>query len=195
MNVDAELEVWRGQWQSDTAVPLDLRRKVERQSRWMRISLILPILVTIAIGGWTAGWAVREPQPHVILLAIWTWILIVAAWTFTLRVNRGTWSPSAHDTAVFIDLSVRRCRATLAAVPFTSLFFVVQIIFVLGWVYRFSPAHSTPLVRWLFFGSLPIDIVWLCTAAFFGFLIWHRRRKLAELDYLLSLQEDTPPVG
>jgi hypothetical protein len=192
MNLDTELEVWRAQWQSDTTIPVNLRKKVERQSRLMRIALIPPILVTITIGGWTAGWAVHAPQPHIILLAIWTWALIAAGWTFTLVINRGTWSPSAHDTAVFVDLSVRRCRAALAAIRFESGFFVVHTVFVLGWVYKFSPAHSTPLLRWLFFSSLPIDILWLCTVALFGFLIWHRRRKQAELNYLLSLQGDTP---
>lgn len=192
MNVDAELEVWRREWQSETTVPVDLRRKVERQSRWMRIHLAAPVLVTITIGGWTAEWAVRAPQPHIIVLAIWTWVLIVAAWTFSLLVSRGTWSPSAQDTAAFIDLSVRRCRATLAAIRFSAAFFVVQMVFVLGWVYKYSPAHSTPLVRWLFLSSVLIDAVWLCTAAFFGFLIWWRRRKLAELAYFLSLREDKP---
>jgi hypothetical protein len=196
MNVDTELEVWRHQWQSDTAVPLSiqlgLRRKVERQSLLMRIALIPPILVTICIGGWTAAWAVRTPELNVVLLAVWTWILIVAGWTFTLKANRGNWSPSAQDTAVYLDLSVRRCRASLSAIRFTVGFFLVQVVFVLGWVYNNSPARGTPVLNWLFFSSVPIDAVWLCTVAFFSFLIWRRRRKRAELAYLLSLREDMP---
>jgi hypothetical protein len=44
MNVDTELEFWRQQWQSGTTVPLDLRRKMERQSRFMKINLIGEIL-------------------------------------------------------------------------------------------------------------------------------------------------------
>jgi hypothetical protein len=192
MNVDAELELWRRQWQSDTAVPVDLRRKVERQTRLMRIGLIAPILVTLTIGGWTAGWAIRAPQPNIILLAVWTWILIAAAWTFGLKVNRGNWSPSAEDGAAFVALSLRRCRANLLAVRFAAIFFLVQVAFMLGWEYNNSPAQGTPLLAWLFFSSVPIDAVWLCTLAFFGFLIWYRRRKLSELAYFLSLQEDTP---
>jgi hypothetical protein len=190
MNVDIELEIWRRQWQSDTAVPLDLRRKVERQSRLMRIALIAPILVTITIGGAMAAWAVRAPQPNNILLAVWTWILIAVAWTFGLRVDRGNWSPSAEDAVVFVDLSLRRCRAKLSSIRFAAGFFLVQIVFVLGWVYNNSPVRGTPLLTWLFFSSIPIDAVWLCTVVFFGFLIWYRRRKLAELAYFLSLRED-----
>lgn len=192
MNVDTELEAWRRQWQSESSVPVDLRRMVDRQSRWMKTHLASQVLVTITIGGATAAWAVRDPQPHIILLAIWTWVLIVAAWTFSLRVGRDTWSPSAQDTAAFIDLSVRRCRARLAAIPFASGFFLVQMVFVLGWVYKYSPEHSTPLWKWLLFSSLPIDTVWLCTVAFFGFQIWLRRKKRAELAYFLSLGEDKP---
>lgn len=188
MNIDAELGVWRSQWQSDTSVPVDLRRMVERQSRWMKFHLLSEVVVTITIGGWTAGWAVRDPQPHIILLAIWTWVLIVAAWTFSLRGSRGNWSPSAQDTSVFIDLSVRRCRARLAAIRFSAGFFLVQMVFVLGWVHEYSPAHSMPLLKWLSFSSLPIDAVWFCTAAFYGFLIWLRRRKAGELSYFLNLR-------
>lgn len=194
MNVDTELEVWRRQWQSDTTIPLhiqhDLRRKVQRQSRLMRINLIPPILVTITIGGWTAEWAVRAPQPDIILLAVWTWALIAAVWSFALKVNRGNWSPSAEDTAVFVGLSMRRCRASLTGIRFAVGFFLVQVAFVLGWVYNNSPVRGTPLLRWLWFSSVPIDAVWFCTVVFFGFLVWYRRRKLAELAYLHSVRED-----
>ena len=38
-------------------------------------------------------------------------------------------------------------------------------------------------------GSVPVDVVWLCTVVFFAFLVWYRRRKRAELEYFLSLQE------
>jgi hypothetical protein len=192
MNVDTELEVWRQQWQSGTAVPLDLRRKVERQSRFMKLGLIADILVTITMGGATAGWAVHSPQPENVLLAVATWIFIATAWTFSLTVNHGAWSPSAQNTAAFVDLSVRRCRGRLAAVWFAAGLFLAQIVFVLGWVYRNSPAHRQPLFTWLLFGSIPIDIVWLCTVAFFGFLVWYRQKKRAELAYLLGLQEQMP---
>jgi len=192
MNVDTELEGWRQQWQSCTAVPLDLRRKVERQSRFMKISLIGEALVTIIIGGAVIGWAARSPDAGTVLLAVGTWVYIAIAWAFSLTVNRGSWSPSAQNTAAFVDLSVRRCRGRLAAVWFAAGLFLFQIVFVLGWVYHYSPAHLPPLLTWLFFGSIPIDIVWICTPAFFGFLLWYRRRKRAELACLIGLQEQMP---
>ena len=90
--------------------------------------------------------------------------------------------------ATFVELSVRRCRGRLAAVWFAAGLFLFQVVFILGWVYRNSPAHREPVLTWLLFGSIPIDIVWLCTLAFFGFLVWYRRRKRAELAYLLRLR-------
>jgi len=189
MNMDTELEAWRRQWQSGATVPLDLRRRVERQSRFMKIALFGDILVTIVIGGAAAGWAFRSPQPDIVLFAVATWVFIATAWIFTLTVNRGNWSPSAQDTAAFVDLSVRRCRGRLSAIWFAAGLFLFQSVFVLGWVYRNSPAPRQPLWTWLFFGSIPIDVVWLCTLAFFAFLVWYRRRKRTELAGLLSLRE------
>lgn len=194
MNVDSELEVWRQQWQSDDSVPLGLRRKVERQSRFMKIGLMMDILVTVIIGGATIVWAVWSPRPENVLLAVATWVFIATAWAFSLVVNRGNWSPSAQDTAAFVDLSVRRCRSRLASVWFAAGLFLFQMVFVLGWVYRNSPAHRQPLSTWIFFGSIPIDIIWLCTLGFFVFLVWYWRRKQAELAYLLGL-EDTGRDG
>ena len=189
MSIDTELELWREQWQSHAEVPADLRRKVERQSNLMKIALFGDILATITIGGSTAAWAVRSPQAEIILLAAVTWLYIAAAWAFSLAVNRGNWTPSAENTAAFTDISVRRCKSKLAASRFAAGLFVFQIVFVLSWVYRNSPAHLAPVGNWLFFGSIPIDIVWVCTAVFFGFLVWYRRRKRAELAWLLALQE------
>lgn len=189
MSVDTELEVWRQQWQSDTTVPLDLRRKVERQSLLMKFALLADILVTITIGGATIGWSVRSPQPENVLLAVATWIFIATAWTFSLTVNRGAWAPSAQETAAFVALSVRRCRGRLLAVWFAAGMYLFQMVFVLGWVYHNSQAHRQSLFTWLLFGSIPVDIVWLSTVGFFGFLVWFRRKKRAELAYLLSLQE------
>jgi hypothetical protein len=195
MNLDAELDVWRRQWQSEAPVPLDLRKKVERQTRFMKIGLLADILVTIVIGGGTIVWALRSPQSDIVLLAAVTWLFLAAAWTFALRVNRGNWSPSTLDTASFVELSVRRCRGRLAAVRFGAILFVCNIVFCLGWVYNHSADARKPLLPWLFFSSLPIDFAWLATLAFSVFLVWYRRRKRAELAYLLNLSGEITPTA
>ena len=110
------------------------------------------------------------------------------AWTFAIAINHGNWSPSALDTAAFVELSLRRCRGRLATVWFGAGLFLCEIVFCLGWVYNYSPEQRKPLLTWLFFSSLPIDFVWLSTLVFFGGLVWYRRKKRAELAYLLDLR-------
>jgi len=62
MSLDTELETWRREWQSETTVPPDLRRRVERQSRWRKVTVAGDILVTVVIGGGVIALAAREPQ-------------------------------------------------------------------------------------------------------------------------------------
>ena len=187
MSIDTELETWRREWQSATAFPPDLRRRVERQSRWLKIGIAADILVTAVIGGGVIALAARSPQPDMLLLAAATWSFIAVAWVFGLTVSGGLWSPAAMHTAAFVDLSIRRCRAQLAATVFGAGLFVCELAFCLGWIYRHS-APRAPLVTWLF-GSLINGLVWLFALAFFAFLLWYRRKKHTELNWLLSLSE------
>ena len=190
MNIDAELETWREQWQSDTAVPADLRRRVERQTLWMKIALAGDVLVTVVIGGGVSWLAARSPEPAMFVLAAVTWLFIAAAWIFALRINYRNWEPAAMDTAAFVDLSIRRCRGRLTALRFGVVLFVTEIVFCLAWIYLNSPSLHKSLTSWLFFGSVAIDFVWFFTAAFFVFVAWYGRRKRAELKYFLGLARD-----
>jgi hypothetical protein len=188
MNLETELEQWRGAWQSPEAVPADLRRRVERQSRFMRIMVAADILVTVVIGGGALALAVRTPRPDKLLLAAATWLFIAIAWAFRWAISRGLWSTPTMHTAAFIDSLIRHCRAKLAGTVFGAILFVCEIVFCLGWIYQHL-APRPPLAAWLFFSSVFMDLVWLGTVAFFAFLIWYRRRKHAELAWLLTLHD------
>jgi hypothetical protein len=187
MSLDAELETWRREWQAEAAVPPDLRRRVERQSRWLKVGIAGDILVTVAIGGGVIALAARSPQPDMLLLAAATWSFIAAAWAFRIVISRGLWSPAAIDTAAFVDLSIKRCRAQLAATVFGAGLFVVEMAFCLGWIYR-RVAPRVPLLGWLF-GSVFNGLVWLFSLAFFICLVWYRRKKRAELAWLAGLSD------
>lgn len=189
MNPDTELEAWRGEWQSEAAVPANLRQRVERQSRRMRLMIAGDVLVTVTIGGGTIALAWRTPQPDMMLLAAATWMFIAAAWVFRMVTNRGLWSPRAVDTAAYVELLIRRCRAKLAGTVFGGVLYVCEIVFCLGWIY----AHSagTPLLSWIFFSSVFIDLVWLFSGVFFGFLVWYGRKNRGELAWLMKLSDET----
>jgi len=190
MNTDVELEIWREQWQRDTAVPVNLRRSVERQSRLMKIGLLADTVVTIVMGGGTTAWALRSTDPDVALVAVATWVFLAAAWVFVLTVNRGLWAPSALDTAAFMDLSVRRCQSALTTIWFAGALFLCEVAFGLGWGYKHSVQGHARLGNWLWFSSLRIDTVWICTVAFFGAMVWYRGKKRAELTSLLKLRRE-----
>ena len=82
MKLDAELELWREQWQSSSESPVltGLRKRVARESLYMRIMLMTDILVTAVIGGATLALAIRNPRPATIILAAATWLFITVAW-------------------------------------------------------------------------------------------------------------------
>lgn len=203
MNTDAELETWRRQWQAGATatgesamrgaehdIPPDLRMRVARQSRFMRIMLIGDILVTAGMGGATVAWAVVSREFDVVVLAAATWLFIAAAWAFRLTNTRGLWAPAALDASAYLNLSIRRCRASLASLRFGAVLYAVEIVFCLVWIYH-NGRVQRPALRWLWFGSPAIDFVWLMTGAFIAFVFFYGRRKKAELWNLQRLEEDS----
>lgn len=183
MNVDLELESWRQQWQSVSVVPPDLRKRVDRQSRFLKLALIADTLVTVGIGGPVVAWAVMSPAPDIIVLAVVTWILIAGAWAFRFRITRGNWGPASVDTNAYIEFLIGRCRAQLASIRFGAVLFLVNLAFSLGWV-RYHARSPLALFSWR------MDLVWTVTAVFYVYLPWWNRRKKAELAWLLSLKEE-----
>ena len=187
MNTDLNLEALRRDWQADDSVPPTLRREVERQSRLMKIGIAGDIFVTVVIGGGAIVWALRSAEKSVWWVALAAWVFLAIAWSFVLIANRGLWAPSAMDTSSFMDLSIRRCRASLAAIWFAATLFVAEITFGLSWGYTHADLHES-VGKWLLFSSVRIDIVWLATLAFAVGLFWFRRKKKIHLARLLNLR-------
>ena len=182
MKLDAELELWREQWQSSSEAPVltGLRKRVARESLYMRIMLMADVLVTVVIGGATLALAMRNPRPATAILAAATWLFITVAWIFGLSNRKAAWSPSASTTSAFLDLSIRRSRGNLRAVTFGAILYAVEMTFCLSWVYHESGFLSSTL----------IIIITLITLLFAATLIWYRKKKQADLSYLLNLRHD-----
>lgn len=186
MNIDLELSTWREEWQCESPVPPDLRRRVERESRVMRFMRLCEVLITIVFGGGTAAWAIMSSRRDVCVLAALTWLSIALAWRLSLMKSRGLWSAAAETHADFLNLSIRRCLAQIRATSLSSVLYCFNLIFTMSWVYREQPIR--PLGAFLI--SWPACVVWAVTLVFFGWLVWHRRRKRAELGRLLELQKE-----
>jgi hypothetical protein len=202
MSVDLELETWRQEWQSTMAESppsaalrgLDLRKKVERQSRLMRLALALDCVVTVVIGGGVTLWAARSSEADTVSVAVATWIFLAAAWAFVLAGSSGNWSPASQDTAAFLNLSIRRARATIAATVFQTVLFWTEIVFSLAWIYRHNDVRQ-PVLVWLLPSSLSMGCIWLASLAFSAFIVWFRRRKRRELECLIELRSQAADSG
>lgn len=119
MNLDKQLGAWQQQWQaaseetgSDSVE--DLRRRVETESRRMRFGLLAPAAVTVGIGGSVLLRAIDSVQSTDLVLAAGVWLSILIAWAGTLWIAHGTWRPLGETTAAYLDVSIRRCRSSIA---------------------------------------------------------------------------------
>lgn len=187
MKSDAELDLWRTEWQASTETPAlaVLRERVARQSRYLRLMLAADILVTVTIGGGTIVLAALDPRPAKVLLAAATWLFIAVAWIFGLANRKDAWSPSAATTAAYLDLSLRRCRSSLRAIKFGAIFYVCEMAFCLAWVF-----HELAIPMSSFLISTPLLVVYPITIMFAAFLIHYRKQKTADLAYLIKLQNE-----
>ena len=188
MKADYELERWRQQWQAQPQVPIDLIRKVERQTAGMKLYRLLEYLVTIVVGGGTVIAAVIMRDTNVTILAIGTVFAIILAWRFALKHTRGLWEPSAPTTASYIDLSIRRCHWRIADTRYDSMQGVLLTVFVCIMDYRMLVAWgqwstlSDALGLWIFGAVTSLVLV----AAFAN----KRKKARIELAYLSGLQEE-----
>jgi hypothetical protein len=188
MKSDIELESWRRQWQSQPHIPIDLIRKVERQTVYMAQYRLGEILVTIVMGGGTIVAAAITRNPNVALLAVGTVIFIALAWRFALKHTQGLWAPSAETTAAYLDLSIRRGRWKVADARYDSIQAVLLTVFVCVVDYRILVSYgkwSNPRDAWwlwLFCGVLSVVL----------FVAFENRRKKAktELEYLSRLHAE-----
>jgi hypothetical protein len=190
MSIDAELASWRRQWRSgpDGAAGADaaeeLTRRVLRDTRWMKLGLIAPVLVTFGIGGPVVLRALRTGQVIDAVLAVECWLFIVVTWAGCLWLARGTWRPLADTTAAFVDISIRRREANIRSASFGACLYVLQFLFIVL-VKIFSSAVgavavlTSPYVILLGWLGLPLVSAWM---------VWFRRRQRAQLEHLRALR-------
>lgn len=186
--IDAEVEAWRRQWQSgyepnrhDWA--RSLKDRVERQSNRIRFGLAAPILVTVLVGGGVLVRALGTRQSMDIVIAVEAWLFILVTWAGSLLLARGTWRPFAETTAAFVDLSIRRCRANLRAVPFAIGLYVCQLVIVVLLKSRYSSGLGAVLTAP---PTIVLGGVGLPALLLGGF--WYARTQRAEIEHLLELE-------
>jgi hypothetical protein len=190
MSADLELEKWRRQWQGgpESASRADeverLRQRVLRETRWAKWGLIVPIWVTVGVGGGMTLLALRNEHPLHVALAIETWIFIAVVWAGSLWIARGTWRPLADTTAAFVDISIRRRKANLRGATFGAWLYVLQLLamkLIVGYLTSERLADTLTSPHMILYAWIGLPLV-------FGALVWFRRRQRAQLERLLELK-------
>jgi hypothetical protein len=190
MNSDAELAVWRRQWAAQTDSGNDahwaenLKRRVARDTRLMKIGLIAPILVTIGIGGGFTALALMPATAIDIVLVAEVWLFILVTWTGSLWIARGTWRPLAETTAAFVDISIRRCRSNLRGASLGAWLYIGQLTFMLLWM-----LYSTSIELTVLLTAWPVILIgWVGLPVLFAWRSWFVRRQRTRLEHFLALQ-------
>lgn len=186
MSLDPDLDTWRQQWQSRDAIPADVRRRVERDIRSMRLGFLSAVVVTVVFGG-GAGWALVSGEPDIVVVAVATWVFIAVTWgvSLTIEGGLGQWQPASTSTAAFLDFSIRRRVATRRALVAAAVLYAAFAAFMLVWRFH-NPVGEAPAdvgsylaARWIF---------WTITALLAVVAVWRWRAIGRQLEVLRGLR-------
>ena len=182
--------MWRREWHRQPAVPIELIRKVERQTVYMRLGkwvLLFPLLILLAV----TTVAAMHPSPGKILLAVGLWLFVLiltAADAGREKLRKKLLAPAAETTAAYVELSIERCRvqsealrvAKIAILPMWAFILAAQyMIFMESGKFDSTIAHR---IIFLAIGLVPLPIVYKSLARV-------ERKARTELDYLLNLKK------
>ena len=185
MKGDVELDMWKQYWKAQASVPMDLFKRVEKETRNLRYYRTAEILVTVLIGGGTAATALVMKTTGWTLLAGGTWLFILLAWVFSLRYTKGIWAPGAPTTASYLDLSIRRCQWRMKDARYDIIQSILLTAFVLiADYYIILEFDNKPPSLWL------LGIAFLVMApGLVAVFEWKRRKARAEMNSLVNLQQ------
>ncbi len=181
--MDEELVSWRSDWLAEAnpqpLVP-DIHRIVERDRRRMALRLGGQLLWSLTLLGFSAWWAWRWHSLEWLLWAGVIWILTVIAMRFVIRNTAGAWRSSDQSTAAFLNLTRRRCQASLRAVRFGHRLLAVNLAIVAPWLSWDFARHHLPGRNYV----IGLILTAVLTATYLIAFAWLRRKKLGELERL-----------
>jgi hypothetical protein len=190
MSRDPELDTWRHQWQARDVVPADVRRRVERDIRRMRLGFLAGVAVSVIFGGGTTAWALVSGEADAGVVAVATWVFIAATWAVSLTIEGGLgqWKPASTTTAAFLAFSIRRRVAARRAIVAAAVLYAAFSGFMLAWRFQ-NVAGEAPADVWSYLAAR--WIFWTITALLAAVAIWRWRTLRRELEVLHECRHRT----
>lgn len=187
MTLDPELDTWRHQWQARDAMPADVRRRVDRDIRWMRLGFLSAVAVTVIFGGATVTWALVSGEADIAALAVITWVFIAVTWAVSLTIEGGLgqWTPASTTTAAFLEFSIARRIAARRGIVAAAVLYAAFSAFMLAWRLHNPVGEAAPAV-WSYLAAR--WIVWTITALLAMAAVWRWRVLGHELEVLHELR-------
>jgi hypothetical protein len=192
MSIDAELTAWQREWREQTPPTIsadELGRTVRRGNRNALYGTVAAALFTIVAVVPLLRRAAQGEVELRFLMGILTFIALV--WISALLLGRGTWRPRDETTAAFLDVSIRRCRAAMLAVPVAAVLYCAELLYVLLSTHRLDGASWGEMLRSTQF----ILVGWIGGPLYIGGQLWYARRQQQRLVRLRQLQSQLAGTG
>ena len=178
-------------WQQPSKDQLpELEKLLRRRSRMIWILTANDVLFTLLALAWAVWLVARNPTNQSFLLAGFLVLLLIAGWWLVLWIRRGTWRVDTAAPSAMVDLSIRRCRASihLALANQWSLALAYFIAFLLRAAGLRAPGFGFEVGWWLRAVVLVLGCAGFVAAAIY------KDRKRKELTGLIELQEQLSPM-
>ena len=194
MTNDRELDAWREQWSSVAEPPAEFQHKIQqrikRQDRRFVLGNILRAILFLGMlifaffmrhqSSWMGpGWA--------------TGVCVVVLLAAGFRINglRGTWRPQAQSTRAFMELWRKRVEACLRLLRISIYLSLGWIIFcailtAANWATSGQDVGAHPKA-WV---ALLVVCVLMQYPVIWYWVVWLRRRKLAELNEVKKIMDE-----
>ena len=142
---------------------------------------------TLLVLGALAWWILHsDPTPSELGWSVFLAGLLVLAWAAVLLIRRGTWRADVAAPAAMVELSIRRCRASIKLALMNQIALLLIVVLGIGvWAADISaPRMGVEVTNLMRMGAIAF------LAGLFTVSALYKRRKQAELKRLEALREE-----
>jgi hypothetical protein len=165
-----------------------LKLKVKQQGRRLVIRFVLGVTLAVFFLLHSAAMAVFQSDPFTLVWAAAIWVFTLWALGISIRKQRGVWRPEAETTASYVEISIRRCEASLGSIRQGFRLMAWELVFVAAFLtWKAVAGWELSLTGTLGFIGLLAGMATLLSVN----MITKARRLRAELAEWLDFEKST----